>query len=79
MQFQNALSNLLQYHRRQMPDVLGVFGCLRALEVLTTALLEDGRIFCLDGVVFHKLQLCYQLGHHQRSAIVPHLPPKRLS
>jgi len=59
-----------------MPGVLGVFGRLRALEELTTALLEDSRIFYLDGVVFDKLQLCYQFGHHQRSAIGPHLSPK---
>ena len=80
MQFQNALSNLLQYHRRQVPGappgVLGIFGRLQTLEELTTALLEDSRVLRLDGVAIEKLQLCYQLEQHQRNAIGPHLSPK---
>ncbi|KAG0127377.1 hypothetical protein HOY82DRAFT_568261 [Tuber indicum] len=80
MQFQNALSNLLQYHRRQIPGaapgVLGIFGRVQTLEELTSALLEDSRVLRLDGVAIEKLQLCYQLEQHQRNAVGPNLSPK---
>ncbi|RPA95488.1 hypothetical protein L873DRAFT_1697761 [Choiromyces venosus 120613-1] len=82
MQFQNALSNLLQYHYRQVPGappgVLGVFGRVQTLEELTTALLEDIRVIRLDGTAIEKLQLCYQLEQHQRNAIGPTLSPKEV-
>ncbi|PWW75722.1 hypothetical protein C7212DRAFT_344409 [Tuber magnatum] len=80
MQFQNALSNLLQYHKRQIPGappgVLGIFGRVQTLEELTTALLEDSRVIRLNGDAIEKLQLCYQLEQHQRNAIGPDLSPK---
>lgn len=82
--FSEAIRELRAYHvvtgqalpPGAPPGAQIIYGRLNTLSDLVSALIEDIRIFRIEGKDFEKLSMCISMEHQQRNPVALDMPPK---